>query len=350
MFMSPNNKRLFSGSLMSRDKAVVEIEKNNVIKIDKELAPLYIIKTSDFEGWLRMRSIDLHRTNSRLLKKLLRLNTNDEIEIVLTANAATITDTYWVKEKGSALLYKDVVFTKDTLSDLALYGDPNAFSLGKEPTPELTNIGSYEKCWKMKDGKWYMYKQGSEFERFSEVFAYELGNKLGFNMAKYEMLDKYVVSEDFTNNGQVNYEPIHSIMLDNEDYMDNIKILKEMDGKLVKQYLDIIFLDTIIMNVDRHTFNYGLLRDVNKGTILALAPNFDNNLSLISRGYAKNQERNDLMVKLFLEIIKNVEYKIPLLTKEMIEDTARQVMVKVPVEIDVNYIVNFCMNAYYKIK
>ncbi|PRR81775.1 hypothetical protein [Clostridium vincentii] len=348
--MSPNNKGLFSGAVMSRDKVVVKIEKNNIIEMDKELAPLYIIRTSDFEGWLRMRSIDLHRTNSRLLKKVLRLNTSDEIEIVLTANAATITDTYWVKEKGSTLLYKDIIFTKDTFSDLALYGDPNAFSLGRQPTPELTNIGSYEKCWKMKRGQWYMYKQGSEFERFSEVFAYELGNKLGFNMAKYDMWDKYVVSEDFTNNGQVNYEPMHSIMLDNEDYMDNINIIKEMGSRLVKEYLDIIFLDTIIMNVDRHTFNYGLLRDVNTGAILSLAPNFDNNLSLISRGYAKSQERNDLMVKLFLEVKKNVEYKIPILTKELVEDIAKQVKAKVHVEIDINYIVNFCMNAYYKIK
>jgi hypothetical protein len=348
--VSPNNKGLFSGSVMSRDTVVVKIEENNIIEMDKELAPLYIVKTNDFEGWLKMRSIDLHRTNSRLLKKVLRLNTNDEIEIVLTANAATITDTYWVKEKSLTLLYKDIKFTKDTLSDLALYGDPNAFSKGPEPTPELTNIGSYEKCWKRKNGKWHMYKQGSDFEKFSEVFAYELGDKLGFNMAKYDIEGKYVVSEDFTNNGQVNYEPMHSIMLDNEDYMDNINILKEMDDRLVRDYLDIIFLDTIIMNVDRHTFNYGLLRDVNLGTILSLAPNFDNNLALISRGYAKSQERNDLMVKLFLEVIKNVEYKIPLLTKEMIKNVAKNVMAKVKVEIDINYIVNFCMNAYYKIK
>lgn len=104
------------------------------------------------------------------------------------------------------------------------------------------------------------------------------------------------------------------------------------------------------MNVDRHTFNYGLLRDVNTGKILSLAPNFDNNLALISRGYAKSQERNDLMVKLFLEVIENVEYKIPLLTKELVEDVAKQVKAKVQVEIDINYIVNFCMNAYYKIK
>jgi len=234
--VNQNNKGVFSGTVMSKDKIVVRIEKNNIIEMDKDFAPLYIVRTNDFEGWLKMRSIDLHRANSRLLKKVLRLNTNDEMEVVLSANAATITDTYWVKEKGSTLLYKDIKFTKDTFSDLALYGDPNAFSLTRGSTPELTNIGSYEKCWKIKNGQWYMYKQGSEFEKFSEVFAYELGNKLGFNMAKYDIEDKYVVSREFTNNGQVNYEPMHSIMLDNEDYMDNISILKEMHEKLAKDY------------------------------------------------------------------------------------------------------------------
>ena len=50
-------------------------------------------------------------------------------------------------------------------------------------------------------------------------------------------------------------------------------------------YLEIIFLDAVCENVDRHTNNYGVLRDVVSGKILSLAPNYDNNLALVSRGY-----------------------------------------------------------------
>ena len=46
-----------------------------------------------------------------------------------------------------------------------------------------------------------------------------------------------------------------------------------------------IFLDTIVANPDRHTNNFGLLRDTNTGMLMSLAPNFDNNMALIARGY-----------------------------------------------------------------
>lgn len=334
---------------MSRDIIIGEILEDEIVSINAELAPLYIKNTRNFEGWLKLRSIDLHRTNSRLLKKVLRLSTSDEAEIVLSVHGLTITDNYWVREKNSTITYKDIRFNTDIFSDLALYGDPNAFSLDKVLSPEITNIGSYEKCWKLKDGNWYIYKQGTDNERFSEAFTYELGYSLGFNMAKYTLEDKYIVSEDFTNNASVNFEPMYSLVLDNEDYKFNIDILSKLNNGLVKQYLDIIFLDTIVMNVDRHTFNYGLIRDVQTGKILSLAPNFDNNLSLISRGYAKNTQRNDLLVKLFIEVLDEYNYDMPILTEELIKNVAENIAIKFNSEFDIDYIVKFCIEAYHKL-
>lgn len=49
-----------------------------------------------------------------------------------------------------------------------------------------------------------------------------------------------------------------------------------------------LFLDTVCANPDRYTFNFGILRDAKSRDILGLAPNFDNNMALISRGYPKN--------------------------------------------------------------
>ena len=341
-------KSKITGYLMCQDTIIGEILNNEITSLNKESAPIYLKNTMDFEGWLKLRSIDLHRTNSRLLKKVLRLNTNDEVDLVLSVHGLTITDTYWVKEKNSSLTYSDVRFTTDKFSDLALFGDPNAFSFDVELTPEVTNIGSYEKCWKVNNGKWYMYKQGSVNERFSEMFTYELGKKLGFNMAKYMLIDKYIVSEDFTNNASVNFEPMYSLVAEDEDYKVNIEALAKIDETLIKQYMDIIFLDTIVMNVDRHTFNYGIIREINSGKILSMAPNFDNNLSLISRGYAKDTKRNDLMVRLFLEVLEEYEHKMPVLTKELLRDIAETTASKFNDKFDIDYIVDFCMNAYYK--
>ena len=52
----------------------------------------------------------------------------------------------------------------------------------------------------------------------------------------------------------------------------------------IGDYIRLIFLDALIANPDRHTFNFGVLRDTQTREIIKLAPNFDNNMSLISRG------------------------------------------------------------------
>ncbi len=52
-----------------------------------------------------------------------------------------------------------------------------------------------------------------------------------------------------------------------------------------------VFLDTICAKLDRHTFNFGILRNNNTGDVIGLAPNFDNNMALISREYPRNVNR-----------------------------------------------------------
>ena len=45
-------------------------------------------------------------------------------------------------------------------------------------------------------------------------------------------------------------------MADNEEYGDNYKILMNIAPYVVKQYLDILFMDALVFNPDRHTQNY----------------------------------------------------------------------------------------------
>lgn len=74
---------------------------------------------------------------------------------------------------------------------------------------------------------------------------------------------------------------------------------------LVMEYLNILFMDTICMNVDRHTQNYGFLRDLGTGRIKSMAPNFDNNLSLVSRGINENiTHAPNRMIEDFVEVLE----------------------------------------------
>ena len=258
--------------IMSRDTVVATWQNNALGIANMNLLPLYLKNTGNVEKWLETRAIDCHRANSRLLKKALRLTEKDDISTVISVNAVTITDNYWIKPLDSDLTYADVRFDNDYFSNLALTGSYDSFNKAANSkhtrTPELTNIGSYEKCWKLKNGEWWMYKKANHEEMFSELFIYRLGKILGFNMAEYERGKGFIKTKDFTNNAAVNFEPAYSFMGDNEDYIDNVKALQKLCPDCVGDFIRMLFLDTICANPDRHTFNYGVLRNTETGEII----------------------------------------------------------------------------------
>lgn len=339
-----------TGDLMSRDTVIAKINTGSLSVVNEELLPLYLKKTSYFEGWLRDRAIDTSRTNSRLLKKALRLTTADDIELVLKVRAATVTDTYWFRPDGSGLSYEDIRFKSNPFDKLALNGDPDSFNHDYSPTPELTNIGSFEKCWSLISGEWWMYKQANEQELFSELFMYELGMALGFPMAHYEKDGNYIKSRDFTSGGAMNYEPAVGIVGDEEDYAFNYTELKKLSAACAADYIKLVYMDTLCFNMDRHTKNYGILRDPDSGAVLGMAPNFDNNIALISRGYPANLTReNDRLIRLFAEFMDTcpealdcfMELDIPEIDRGMIEIC----MDKVAVHADREFICAFLLNG-----
>lgn len=335
--------------IMSADTVVAKWENDELTVINENLLPMYLKRVHNANMWLETRAIDTHRANSRLLKKALRLKEKDDVSTVLYVNGATITDNYWIKPLDSELTYKDIKFSDDYFARLALKGTYDSFNKAANSkhsrTPELTNIGSYEKCWRLIDGQWWMFKSANHDEMFSELFIYKLGQALGMNMAVYERGDKCVKSLDFTDSASVNFEPAAAFMGDNEDYADVVEKLKEICPQAMADYVKMIFLDTVVANPDRHTANFGLLRDTKTGELIGLAPIFDHNMALISRGYPKAPTKNDLLIKLFNEFLDtNPEYKeyIPTLT----EQTVRKVIADLHMKVRTNDIVELVMGRY----
>ena len=173
--------------IMSEDIAVAKWYDDNLEIINKNLLPLFFQYSHDVFKLIKSRAIDSKRPNSRLLKKALRMTAKDDISTVLSVNAATITDNYWIKPINSDLTYADVRFDNDYFANLALTGNYDSFNRvansKTSKTPEFTTIGSFEKCWKLKNGQWWMYKKANHDELFSELFIYKLGSELGFKMA-----------------------------------------------------------------------------------------------------------------------------------------------------------------------
>ena len=336
--------------IMSKDVAIAKWLDNNLEVINEDLLPLYLKNTGNVEKWLETRAIDCHRANSRLLKKALRLSEKDDASTVLSVNAATITDNYWIKPLNSDLTYEDVRFDNDYFANLALTGNYDSFNKvansKTSKTPELTNIGSFEKCWKLRKGQWWMYKKANHDEMFSELFIYKLGVELGFKMAEYERGNGIIKTKDFTDNALVNFEPAFNILGDDEDYIKTVEMLKVVCPDAIGDYVNMLFLDTICANPDRHTFNFGVLRDADSGEILCLAPNFDNNMALISRGYPRNITRkNDLLIKLFNELMQHDE-KLKKHIPTLSEDLIKRVIKSVGMRVKSKEITQFIMNGY----
>ncbi len=195
-----------------------------------------------------------------------------------------------------------------------------------------------------------MYKQGNELERFSEIFISKLTQLMGFPSAEYIPDDKYIKTKDFTE-GRYNFEPMAALVGENEEYILNYDKLLGINKALAKQYLDIIFMDTLCFNMVRHTYNYGLLRDKETGDIISMAPNFDNNIALISRGYAENAKNSaNLLIELFGELLKekNINYDFPAVSREKVLKIA---IASLPDEkIDRDYVVNFVMDRYGRVE
>lgn len=339
--------------IMSKDIQVAKWTNGELTVLNENLLPLYLRRVHNADMWLETRAIDSHRANSRLLKKALRLQEKDDVSTVIHVNGATITDTYWIKSPDSNLTYDDVRFDSDYFSRLALKGNYDSFNKAANSkytkTPELTNVGSFEKCWKLIDGKWWIIKCANHNEQFSELFTYELGKALGMKMAHYERGNMAVKSLDFTDGGEIIFEPALAFMGDNDDYKDVVEKLKEICPEAIEDYIKMIFLDAIVANPDRHTANFGLMRDAENGKLLGFAPCFDHNMALISRGYPSNPKKSDLLISLFNELtdaFPELKEYIPVINENMVWDILNRMNMKVRRQ----NIVDLVMKRYELIK
>lgn len=335
--------------LMCGDTVAAHIQSRAVIPVEPNLVPLCFRHGGDIEGWLEHRAIDAHRTHSRLLKKVLRLRKRDDLSTALHFNAATITDNYWVRPEGSDLVWENVRFRDNDFADLALKGTLADFSKKPSRTPELTNTGSFEKCWRLESGEWWMCKAENELERFSELFVFELCRALGFPTAEYQNSGAFIRTKDFTR-GVLNFEPAAYLVGDDEDYVANYEAFQEFGERIADQYVELLLMDAFCRNADRHTYNYGLLRDQKTGQVLSMAPNFDHNIALVARGYDDSPRKSDLLMELLVELEGQTHavsrylsrHPKPIITPELIV----QCCIQTGMTVDVDYIQQFVMAGY----
>ncbi len=317
--------------ILNGDHVCGEFRNGELIITDRVRAPLFL---QDFYSWVASRAISSSRgITSRNIRNASGLSpVSDAVETSLRVHAACITDNYWVREFGNDLTYDKVCFDDydGFFRDLALGLD---FSWSKyisdSLNPELTNIGNSDKAWHIdsKKVRW-LYKRQPLNECFFEVLASRLAGRIGINTVDYEIcyasdpdpeIGRFgiVRSRDFTQGRNINLEPAHLMLryhnIRAADIEANADIFDSFG--LVREYLDIIYLDIITGNPDRHDFNYGLLRDSNTGKITGMAPNYDNNFAFFA---------DEMPTEGFIRAAAKYSWTKPVITEDILEEISDQ--------------------------
>ena len=274
---------------------------------------------TNLTDWFKGRGIPSWRDKLDLL--LHRLNIIAPSELLDKAFGLSLSDQYWLKPYNLDVCYDDINFFDndfDYTEFMEASLSKNSKTIIKESslkTPNNTTDGMLKKAWIIENGTRYLLKGGYKDELlqpFNEVLASEICRRLGFSHVEYS-LDTYkdiVVSKCpcFINKDT---ELITCYQIRNDmkrydnvrDYEEYIKILEEhgiIDARVKLENMYI--LDYIIMNEDRHLNNFGIIRDVNTGKWLDVAPIFDNGQSLNIKYYDDEELHISGEGRLFYEI------------------------------------------------
>lgn len=237
---------------------------------------------------------------SGLVEALNQLGYPDSQQVISRNLGLSLSDHYWVKPAGSGLSWSEVNFFENGFSpDVgdALLGKLNKASGIDLRSPDWTCDGNLRKRWAILDGKRCLVKAGSgpfQQQPFNEVIATKIAQRLAIPHIPYTLLwDEglpYSVCEDFVT-PDTELIPAWRVMQtqkkDNQTsvYQHYRNCCEKLGVPGIAHALDqMMVLDYLIANEDRHFNNFGLLRSPDTLEWLGSAPIYDSGSSL---GYDK---------------------------------------------------------------
>ncbi|WP_295092757.1 HipA domain-containing protein [Ruminococcus sp.] len=158
--------------------------------------------------------------------------------------------------------------------------------------PDNTSDGNLKKRWKIMDGKRCLLKAGSRPYRqqpYNEVIASIVMDRLGVDHVPYRVInignEPFSICEDFITK-DTELVSAHRILQirskenHENDYLHYINTCKEIGVDISAAVDDMIVVDYIIANEDRHFNNFGLLRNAETLEWIGAAPIYDSGTSL----------------------------------------------------------------------
>jgi len=261
----------------------------------------------DLNDWWQGRSIPASRQNIRQALKILGVSSTDEL--LTQCYGLSLCDQYWVNPVRNPLDWNEINFFDNPFSEdvgNALFGNAPMGNLNLI-SPDNTSDGWLQKKWQIINGKHCLIKGGSDpfwQQSINEVMAAIVMRRLGILHVDYTLIwvdgypysvcenfvtcDTELVSAFYIHNTQ-RIADTHGLF---KHYIECCELLGIPD---IRQRLDqMLIVDYLIANTDRHMNNFGALRDVETLKWLYVAPLYDNGSSF---WYNHAVVREDVAVK-----------------------------------------------------
>ena len=285
--------------------ALIEIdnETNYIRKIDEiyniEYAPMALknaVNRKDINNekalneWFKGRGIPSWRKDLENLLEKLKVSTPEEL--LNKAYALSLSDQYWIKEETQEIKWENInFFTNNFKYKAYLEVSLSSSFSGKMVdlhSPNNTTDGMLQKAWIIENGDRVLVK-GTYFptrqEPINEWLVSQICERLKFDYCNYtvDKSDNKLISKckNFINENEeiiTAYEIFNSKKKSNNenDFEHYIKILEEHNIKDARKRLEDMFLiDYIVINIERHMKNFGVIRNVETLEWERVTPIFD---------------------------------------------------------------------------
>lgn len=265
----------------------------HVVSLGTGRLPLGLDPTDDgLARWLSTRALPLNRAYADKLCLQMGISPGDTARVVEVGRGLSLNDSYWVVPEGFDGTFDDYnLFENDfsaLLSLVAYTGRLDAARLGSHGlTPELSTGGTLAKAWRIADdGTRLLYKASTEGydpgEPFSEAATSSIGAVAGIRHAGY-WIDQWdgrtcSVCACFCDRGTA-YVPF-AVATGKTSLPDVVATTMALGDDVFEDLADMLVLDCLCANTDRHLTNFGLMVDASSGKALGLSPVFDNGRAL----------------------------------------------------------------------
>lgn len=295
-------------TLMQKNYAVMDIEidpvNGRIIDIgrihDKKRLPFGIaddLGNADryrFEDWWKSRSIPLSRQG--IEKALREMNISTPDELIAKCLGLSLSDQYWIKPNDTDILWENINFFDNDFSEEIgniLFGEKPSSDKLNMRSPDVSANGWLKKKWKIIDGKRCLIKGGDGFQQqpYNEVIASIIAERLGISHVGYRLgysvkklpvcvCENFITKDtEFIAAGSINM--VLPFEKGESKYEHFCRCCEKLNIPKYKKSLDeMIVLDYIIANQDRHMGNFGAVRNVESLEFVGLSPIFDSGTSL----------------------------------------------------------------------